>query len=252
MKDQESFFDIETEEGLTMVRFRWPGNRAASGLWVIDQLERFFERQRKNPSKVVVFLVPPDAVRAANLELCDTVEDGVGNQELKNRMKRRVNTMRRLITAIRQAEPLVVAVVDGIVALRAVAPLLACDFRIAAEDATFRYESKGHPVAPAGGVLWFLNRLVGPARTAEIVSDERRFSAREAQSLGLVNFVVSAEAAEEEALDHARRIASVPKETLLQLKYGLVNADVEIEEFLEGESRLLTQVTSSMLRSRAE
>jgi len=67
---------------------------------------------------------------------------------------------------------------------------MACDLRIASEDAVF-----GHPEASLGLTLAYagsarLARLVGPARAKELMFTARRLSAREALGIGLVNEVV--------------------------------------------------------------
>lgn len=247
MITSERAISIETMDEITIARFTWPGNRASAGLWVSEELDEFFERERKRPSKVVMFVAPPETVKAANLELSDSAEDEVGAQTLMHRMVRRENMMQRLIMAIRDAEAFVVGVVHGEVALRMTAPLLACDYRIASEDTTFLYTSDQLPVAPSGGALWFLNRLVGPARTVEMVVNGRPVPAREAQRLGFVNFVTSAGGVEAEALSQVQCLAALPPQTLHLLKRGMVNACEEITTFLSREKQLLSRETASML-----
>jgi enoyl-CoA hydratase len=81
---------------------------------------------------------------------------------------------------------------------------LACDIRIAAENATFGFPEVGLGILPGMGGTQRLPRLVGPALAKELIFTGRRTSAEEAREIGLVNRVV----AEGEALDAARELAA--------------------------------------------
>ena len=80
---------------------------------------------------------------------------------------------------------------------------LACDIRIAAENATFGFPEVGLGILPGMGGTQRLPRLIGPARAKELIFTGRRISAGEAREIGLVNRVV----AEGEALNAARELA---------------------------------------------
>jgi len=84
---------------------------------------------------------------------------------------------------------------------------MACDLRIAGEDAVF-----GHPEASLGLTLAYagsarLARHVGPARARELMFTARKVSAREAFDIGLVNEVVPAPQVLARALAVGREIA---------------------------------------------
>lgn len=84
---------------------------------------------------------------------------------------------------------------------------MACDLRIASEDAVF-----GHPEASLGLTLAYagsarLARLVGPARAKELMFTARRLSAQDALVVGLVNEVVPRASVLPRAVAVAREIA---------------------------------------------
>jgi enoyl-CoA hydratase len=81
---------------------------------------------------------------------------------------------------------------------------LACDIRVAAENATFGFPEVGLGILPGMGGTQRLPRLIGPALAKELIFTGRRISAEEAREIGLVNRVV----AEGEALDVARELAA--------------------------------------------
>lgn len=81
---------------------------------------------------------------------------------------------------------------------------LACDIRIAAENATFGFPEVGLGILPGMGGTQRLPRLLGPALAKELIFTGRRLGAREAGEIGLVNRVV----AEGTALNVARELAA--------------------------------------------
>jgi len=81
---------------------------------------------------------------------------------------------------------------------------LACDIRVAAENATFGFPEVGLGILPGMGGTQRLPRLIGPALAKELIFTGRRISAEEAREIGLVNRVV----AEGEALEVARELAA--------------------------------------------
>ena len=96
-----------------------------------------------------------------------------------------------------------------------------CDLRIAADDAQF-----GIPAARLGlgygyAGVEVLERLVGPARTAEILFTARRFDAAEALAMGLVNAVVDVADLETTVRDLAATIAANAPLTVQTAKAAL-------------------------------
>jgi enoyl-CoA hydratase len=80
---------------------------------------------------------------------------------------------------------------------------LACDIRIAAENALFGFPEVTLGILPAMGGTQRLPRLVGPGIAKELIFSGRRIDAEEARTFNLVNRVVP----EGEALNAARELA---------------------------------------------
>jgi enoyl-CoA hydratase len=81
---------------------------------------------------------------------------------------------------------------------------IACDIRIAAENATFGFPEVGLGILPGMGGTQRLPRLVGPALAKELIFTGRRIGAEEAREIGLANRVVG----RGEALDAAKELAA--------------------------------------------
>jgi enoyl-CoA hydratase/carnithine racemase len=100
-----------------------------------------------------------------------------------------------------------IAAINGPAVGQGLSLALACDMRIAAEDAQLGavWVRRGIPPESAGAFL--LSHLVGPAKACELIFTGRMVGADEAKEIGLVNEVVPAGKALEAAKDLARRIS---------------------------------------------
>ncbi len=85
---------------------------------------------------------------------------------------------------------------------------LACDLRIAADNARLGQPEVGLGIVPGAGALQRLPGLVGLGRAKDLVLTGRIVEAAEAERIGLVDRVVPAARLDEEALAVARQIAS--------------------------------------------
>lgn len=84
----------------------------------------------------------------------------------------------------------VIAAVHGYVREGACTLAFACDMVIAADDADFGYPGVPNLAGPPGMHVWFLQRLIGRMRAAELIFTGEPISAKEAYQLGLITRVV--------------------------------------------------------------
>jgi enoyl-CoA hydratase len=83
---------------------------------------------------------------------------------------------------------------------------LACDIRIAAENATFGSPEARVSSSVTGGAMRLLQDLVGPGKAKELLFTCDYIDGKEAARIGLVNKVVPDEKLMEEAMAMARKI----------------------------------------------
>jgi enoyl-CoA hydratase/carnithine racemase len=88
---------------------------------------------------------------------------------------------------------------------------LATDFRIADETAVFGFPEVGLGILPSSGGTARVTRFLGPTRAKELMLLRPRIDAREALAYGLVSDVVPAGEALAAALEHAQRLAELPR-----------------------------------------
>ncbi len=105
---------------------------------------------------------------------------------------------------------------------------LACDVRVAAEDAKLGLPEIRLGVIPGAGGTQRLPRLIGLARAREMIFTGRHVGAEEALRIGLVDRVVPADLVYETALEEAARWAEGPTLALGAAKAAL-NAAAELD-----------------------
>jgi len=102
----------------------------------------------------------------------------------------------------------IVAAVNGHCLAGGLELALACDLRIASENASFGLPEVTRGIIPGAGGTQRLPRLVGPERALDLILTGRRIDAREAERIGLVSRVVPLASLRSEALAVASAIAA--------------------------------------------
>ncbi len=115
-----------------------------------------------------------------------------------------------IVLAIADSTKPVLAAVNGPAAGGGMNLALACDIRVASEQATFGQNFAKVGLYPDFGGTWLLPRLVGPARAAELFYTGEMISAREALRIGVVNRVVPEGRLDAETNSLAAQLAAAP------------------------------------------
>lgn len=116
---------------------------------------------------------------------------------------------------------------------------LACDIRIAGENAVFGLPEVTLGIIPGGGGTQRLPRLVGRGIAMELIMSARRIDAAEAYRIGLVNKVVPKESVVDEAIALAKTIAKYSKTAIASAKYAVVNGlETDLEKGLKIENKV--------------
>ena len=149
---------------------------------------------------------------------------------------------KEIILAIADLPRPILAVVNGPAAGGGMNLALACDFRIASDQASFGQSFAKVGLFPDFGGTFFLPRLVGPARAAEMFYTGEMITAAEALRIGVVNRVVPQDRLADEAAAAAERLAAAPPMAVRAIRQVLFGNDrAALERALEAENRQQVQ-----------
>jgi 2-(1,2-epoxy-1,2-dihydrophenyl)acetyl-CoA isomerase len=169
-------------------------------------------RQRLKPSEA-----PPDASKA-------------GAERLRR-------TFNPLILAIRTIEKPFIAAVNGVAAGAGCNLALACDIVLASEEARFGNVFARIGLIPDCGGHFFLPRLIGFHKAAELMFTGDIISAPEAERLGLINRVVPHAELAKQTRELAERLARGPTRAIGLCKRTLnVGISADLADVLEAEA----------------
>jgi 2-(1,2-epoxy-1,2-dihydrophenyl)acetyl-CoA isomerase len=127
-------------------------------------------------------------------------------------------TYHRLIPLVVETPQPVVAAVNGVAAGAGVSLAVACDIRLASEDARFTQAFVKIGLVPDSGGTWLLPRVVGYARALELSLTGDVIDARTALDIGLVGQVLPTNSFAEDALAYAARLGALPTRALAETK----------------------------------
>ncbi len=133
----------------------------------------------------------------------------------------------QLYTDFGNLEIPVIAMINGYCFGGGLEVALACDIRIASEDASFGQLEIRLGIMPGGGATQRLPGLVGPAIAKELMFTGRIIDAQEALRIGLVNRVVPKDTLKEAVWELARNIARKSPIAIKLIKRS-VNRSVQV------------------------
>jgi enoyl-CoA hydratase len=157
-----------------------------------------------------------------------------------------------LVLAVHEVRQPVISAVHGAAVGGGLALALASDVRVAAEGAFFAVQFVKVGLSACDvGTSYFLPRIVGAGRAMELMLTGRRFSAEEAERIGLLTRLVPVDGLLDAALDTARAITALSEYSVEFTKLGAwANLDAtSLRQAMELENR--TQVLGAMTGNMA-
>ena len=199
-----------------------------------EELLRAFRDVARDRTVRVVILTGAGRAFCAGQDLRERLEPDAA--PLATEIRERYNP---IILAMRRLEKPIVGAINGIAAGAGASLAFACDIRIAAEGASFLLAFGRVGLIPDSGATWFLPRLVGPAKAAELAMTGEPLTAADAERFGLVASVVPLAELAEAARTLATRLAAGAPRAIALTKRALDRgAESTLEEALEYEAWL--------------
>lgn len=199
---------FEVTDGLAHIRLARPERRNAIDQAMIADLYEVSRRCAETEGVRAVLITAEGPAFNVGVEL--DVFAGVTDEErpvvLRGMVVEYHDALRRLLSL----EVPVVSAVHGAVAGGGLGLVYCADFVLAAEGTKFAVAFGAIGASSDSGASWFLPRLVGMRRAAELYFESRVLTAAEAAEWGLISRVVPAADLEAEATTLARRLAAGP------------------------------------------
>lgn len=148
-----------------------------------------------------------------------------------------VQTGIRIVRQIDEMKKPVIAAVNGTAAGAGASLALACDIRVASQNASIGLTFTRIGLHPDWGGAYYLPRLIGSALAAELVFTGGMINARRAERLGLFNRVVPAPELEGAVRGLAGQIAGGPSDVIADARRTLRRSlAADLNEILEMEA----------------
>lgn len=231
---------LEIAEGVGVVTLDRPRNMNALNRIMRSEFFHVFETIQKEKAKAVI-IAGAEKFFAAGADIKEIV-----NIESPKDAHEFFNAETSIFDLIENFEKPVIAAVSGLALGGGCELALACDIRIAAENARFGLPEINLGLMPGGGGTQRLPRLVGEGRAKALMYTGDMIDAAEAYRIGLVNKVVPYDMLMNEAREMASKIARKPGRALWSIKQSVNDGrNMDIKSALTHEARLFEMLFST-------
>lgn len=209
MNDYSRYQCLKTEikERVMTLTFNRPEKLNPINELVLKELENAFLKIREEPGIRVVVIT--GSGRAFSVGADFEHLSGIVGAKTQTGSDVRQNSRlgQRVMQTLENLEQITIAAINGFAVGGGLALALACDFRLAAQEARFWIPEVDLGVPLTWGTIPRLIRLIGPSKAKELIITCDRFGAEEALALGLVNKVVPLEELDTATKEMAHKIA---------------------------------------------
>lgn len=219
-------------DGVFTIALNRPDVYNAFNEQLTTDLQAALKEAAKNEAIRVVVITGEGKAFCSGQDLKDAPTGG-GKRSLRDSLERRYNP---LIRAMRNLPKPIIASINGVAAGAGCSLALACDYRIAADNAKLIEVFVRIGLVPDSGSSWFLVKYAGLSTAFELAALGDDVPADRAKELGLVNQVVPAADLKKETEAIAQRFAQGPTKAYAYIKRMLDKAaSASLDEALDFE-----------------
>ena len=173
---------------------------------MLDELTRLLIKAGEDREVRVIILIGTGRAFCAGLDLTSAQKgEGIGSSSAV--FNATIDLRNTPPTVLHSLDKPVIAALNGSAAGYGMDLALGCDMRVMASDAKLAAAFVKRGVLPESGGTWFLPRMIGWAKAAEIIFTGRTLSANDCLTEGLVNEVVPGDQVAQRARELALEIA---------------------------------------------
>jgi 2-(1,2-epoxy-1,2-dihydrophenyl)acetyl-CoA isomerase len=225
---------VEIAEHIGTITLNRPEKLNALNLEMVEELTEAMKMLSASRNVRVIVLTGAGRAFCAGADIGLLQRIVADNDEEAGR--RLVDGGRAVLTTIRHAHQPVLASLNGVAAGGGANLALACDLRIAADDAKIGQVFARLGLHPDWGGTYFLPRLVGPAKALELFLSAEMVVAERAREMGMINRVVRADELAEATRAWAQRLAAAPPAAVQRAKRAVFQSEWSgLKEMLDYE-----------------
>lgn len=233
---------IESRRGaIATVTFNRPDARNALNEAMLEALPGVAHRLAADPDVRLVVVTGAGGAFCAGGDVKDMAAGGLvdGGRDFEQRVQAFRQSMEFSRLLHEMPKP-TLAVIPGAAAGAGLSIALACDFRIASENAKLTTAFSKVGISGDFGGSYFLSRLVGAAKARELYFMGDILDGKTAAALGVVNRAVPAEHLAREAEELADRLAGLPTVVIGYMKENMSVAEHgALSQLLDSEAKNL-------------
>ena len=221
----------EKEEGVATIKLNRPQvlNAMNKQLWVDFQVA-LEDVQNDNEIKALIITGEGRAF-STGADLKDSKERSM--EDYRDYLVELQETSRKII----RFEKPIIAAINGYALGSGYELALACDIRLAAEDAKIGSPEAKVTSSVTGGAMRLVQDLIGPGKAKELLFTSEYIDGKEAEKIGLVNKAVPVDQLMEKAKEMAKKIAENSSFSIKMIKKGLnmARGEVSLEALMDFE-----------------
>jgi enoyl-CoA hydratase/carnithine racemase len=195
----------EAEGGIAVITLNRPERMNTISGPMLNQLTELLLKANADREVRAVILTGTGRAFCAGLDLVDATQgSGIGSQSQASAPSVNLDLRNTPPTVLFAMDKPTICALNGAAAGYGMDTALGCDIRIMGESAKLAAAFVKRGVVPESSGTWFLPRLIGWSKAAELIFTGRTLSARESLELGLANEVVP----DAELMSRARAVAA--------------------------------------------
>lgn len=226
--------ELQIKDGVALIQLNRPKSNNAINLQMSEELLRVAKLCAADSSLRAVVLqgVGPAFTVGGDIDFLHNIEP----EHLPNVLREMVTSYHDAIRIFHRLPVPIIAAVHGPCAGGGLGLMYCSDLVLAGDNSRFALGFSALGLSPDGGSTWFLPRLVGARRAAELYFESRVLNADEAKEWGLINRVVPINQLHAEAMLCAERMAKGASVGLAEARKLLRQSwSVSLSEQLEAE-----------------
>lgn len=224
---------LKQTNGIAIITLNRPDAANSFSLQMLEELHAAIEDIRFDPA-IRCLIVTGEGGKAfcAGADL----KERAGMNPVQ--VKKTVDLIRSAFNTLEALPQPVIAAINGAALGGGTELALACDIRVAAENAKLGLTETSLAIIPGAGGTQRLPRLIGKGRAKELIYTARRIDAHEAFAIGLVEYVTPEGAAVAKAMEIAEQIVRNGPIAVSQAKYAIDKGyEVDIQTGLAIEQK---------------